>query len=300
MGEIKSTTIRLSEETIKSFREMAENQGLTQEQCLSNLLSVFEFHQAKDVLKDRKKEIEIFEEYIARIQNLYLTSLEMNLTGEEKIHKEFVEKMADKDNVILSLNKEVKDLKEKATNTTQQLKENADLLSKNESAIKSFDEILAQNKFLINKLSKENESLTAKITELTEFETKISELEESNKATLLELSVKNNKIIEKDLQINSLQDKITFLEGNLTQSKKEIDNLKEFNLEESRRVKEENSLDKLKALQDQKDNLEMFSQLKLSTEIRTLTLEKDTEINLLKNKISSLEEQLKNQEEKRG
>lgn len=293
MGEIKATTFRLSEETIKSFRETAETHGMTQEQCLANLLHVFELKEAKEVFKDRKKEIEIFEEYISRIQNLYLTSLEINLTEEERFKTEFNNDLEEKSNIIISLNKEIKSLKDKNEKLQEEILELKESLNKKETSLKVYDEMQAQNKFLINKITKDNESLSIKIKDLEEINLKSKEFEILNKDLQDKISISNNTIVEKDLYIKSIESKLEFLQSSLIQSKDEIESIKVSNKEEISKLKEEFHREKKLATDELKENLEKYYELKVSTELKFALSEKDKEIEKLKLEIKTLKEKNK-------
>lgn len=293
MGEIKATTFRLSEETIKSFRETAETHGMTQEQCLANLLHVFELKEAKEVFKDRKKEIEIFEEYISRIQNLYLTSLEINLTEEERFKTEFNNDLEEKSNIIISLNKEIKSLKDKNEKLQEEILELKESLNKKETSLKVYDEMQAQNKFLINKITKDNESLSIKIKDLEEINLKSKDFEILNKDLQDKISISNNTIVEKDLYIKSIESKLEFLQSSLIQSKDEIESIKVSNKEEISKLKEEFHREKKLATDELKENLEKYYELKVSTELKFALSEKDKEIEKLKLEIKTLKEKNK-------
>jgi hypothetical protein len=290
MAEIKATTFRLSEETIKSFRETAETHGMTQEQCLANLLHVFELKEAKEVFKDRKKEIEIFEEYISRIQNLYLTSLEINLTEEERFKTEFNKDLEEKGNIIISLNKEVKNLKDKNEKLHEQVSELKESLNKKETSLKVYDEMQAQSKFLINKITKDNESLSFKIKELEEANLKANEFEILNKDFQEKINTLSNTIIEKDLYINSIESKLEFLQSSLIQSKDEMAAIKTSNKEEISKMKDEFQREKKLAADELKESLERYYELKISTELKFSLSEKDKEIDKLNLEIKTLKE----------
>ncbi|ERK30864.1 hypothetical protein [Clostridium intestinale] len=293
MAEIKATTFRLSEETIKSFRETAEIHGMTQEQCLANLLHVFELKEAKEVFKDRKKEIEIFEEYISRIQNLYLTSLEINLTEEERFKTEFNKDLEEKGNIIISLNKEVKSLKDKNEKLHEQVSELKESLNKKETSLKVYDEMQAQNKFLINKITKDNESLSFKIKELKEANLEAKEFENLSKNLQEKINSSNNTIIEKNLYINSIKSKLDFLQSSLNQAKDEITTIKATNKEEIAKMKDEFQREKKLTADELKESLEKYYELKISTELKLSLTEKNNEIEKLKSEIKILKEKNK-------
>ncbi|MDD7793835.1 hypothetical protein [Clostridium sp. 'White wine YQ'] len=285
MADLKATTMRLSEETIKNFREVAEKEGITQEQCMASLLQVFEMQQAKSTLKDRKREIETFEEYVSRLQNLYLASLEMNVTAEEKISKELSEKLNEKNEVILSLNKEINNLKNQISEIKETNKRLEESLKEKDSVTKSTEELNAQNKFLLNQVNKENELLYSKIDELKSLEDKFSSLSLENKKLNGDFSTLSSKLTEKDIYISSLLDKISFLESNLEHSTSDIKAIRLEHKEEIQNISKVHNLDKENSLKQQKENLQEYYSRKIEMEIEHIKLIKDTEIKNLQDKL---------------
>ena len=101
MSDVKTTTMRLSEDTIKSFRTIAEQEGFTQEQCMAYLVDIFQMQSAKEIMGDRKKEIETFEDYIHKLMNLYMGSLEISINAEDKIKDKFSGDLESKNKLII-------------------------------------------------------------------------------------------------------------------------------------------------------------------------------------------------------
>ncbi|MEW8956947.1 MAG: hypothetical protein AB2369_10475, partial [Clostridium sp.] len=165
MSDIKTTTMRLSEDTIKSFRKIAENEGLTQEQCLSHLVNVFEIQNAKEIMGDRKKEIETFEDYVNKLISLFMNSLEISINAEERIRDKFLKESKDKDSLILKLNEEIMTLKEDLKKKAKDIK---DINIDKEKLLKDFEtkeELLKQNKSYIEKIEEEKTTLNKIIEE---------------------------------------------------------------------------------------------------------------------------------------
>ncbi|MEQ8153815.1 MAG: hypothetical protein ABRQ25_02830 [Clostridiaceae bacterium] len=288
MAEIKATTMRLSEDTVKGFREIAEKEGITQEQCLSNLIHVFEMQQAKTSLKDRKREIETFEEYISRLQNLYLASLEINITAEERINSELTKKLTEKNDLILSLNNDIRELKKKLDNSDEKIKELEENLKKKDVLIKTSDELNAQNKFLLNQIDKENALLYGKIDELKELEKINNELKENNIKFKQDYSALSKDSSEKDMRIRSLMDQISFAESNLNSLKADLQDVKTDHKEELRELLKQFNHEKELSLNTQKEQLDEYYSRKSEMEIQHITLIKDTEIKNLKDQLEAL------------
>ena len=87
--ELKNRSIRIDEETFSKFKEIASEHFANQNQCLNELVRVYELDLGKKMLPDRKAEIEEFETYLVQIQNAFIHSLDMNYNAESRAKIEF-------------------------------------------------------------------------------------------------------------------------------------------------------------------------------------------------------------------
>lgn len=117
--ELKNRSIRIDEDTFTKFKEIASENFANQNECLNELVKVYELDQGKKLLPDRKSEIENFEACLVQIQNAFIHSLEMNYNAEIRVRGEFEAQLEEKDLKLQSeLNKstsyyeEIKSLKE--------------------------------------------------------------------------------------------------------------------------------------------------------------------------------------------
>ncbi|MNM52459.1 hypothetical protein D3C81_635370 [compost metagenome] len=151
----------------------------------------------------------------------------------------------------------------------------------------------AQNKFIMNKITKDNESLSFKIKELEEENIKAKEYEILSKDLQEKINSSNNTIIEKNLYINSIESKLEFLQSSLTQAKDEITTIKSTNKDEISKMKDEFQREKKLTADELKESLEKYYDLKISTELKFSLSEKDNEIEKLKSEIKTLKEKNK-------
>ena len=112
-NEIKATSFRLNDEDIKKFREIADENGLNQAEMFKSVLNSFEMAKAKGLISDRSKEIETFQETINGLVGMFINSLSINQTSEERIKETLSLELNTKDKTITDLQEQKEDLKEK-------------------------------------------------------------------------------------------------------------------------------------------------------------------------------------------
>ena len=71
MAEIKATSFRVSEEDIAKFKEFAEEQGYNQAEAFKSIMQTVEMAKAKNMIKDRAKEIEVFQDTINNLMSMF-------------------------------------------------------------------------------------------------------------------------------------------------------------------------------------------------------------------------------------
>lgn len=282
MKDIKTTTMRLSEQTISDFRKIAETEGFTHEQCLSSLLNAFTMQNAKGLIKDRKKEIEIFEEYINRLQNLYLASLESNMTSEEVIREEFKNQISEKDKIIMDLNKTISDFKENQTSNKETLEELKKQVEDKNAALKAYDAVLNQNKLQITQLTKEKDSVLEKLQGLNQFIDENKELKANLKEFEIEKLKHSAALEEKEFEISRLKDQLSYSNEKYESLNTQIVELKEEYKKDIKEIKLELQAEKKESLEELRKDLERNYSANLELEKRTAILEKEQEIAILK------------------
>lgn len=102
-NEIKAVSFRLGEEEIQKFREFAEEQGMNQAEMFQALLNNFEVARAKNSFSDRAKEIETFQVTVNTLVNMFINSLSINQTSEERIRETLSSELSSKDKIIAEL-----------------------------------------------------------------------------------------------------------------------------------------------------------------------------------------------------
>lgn len=89
MGEIKQTNFRIDTDTAEVFRKFCEENGFNQAQGFDHIIQVMELNRAKTEIPDRLTEITTFEEYVKKVMESYLNSLQIAQNTEERVREEF-------------------------------------------------------------------------------------------------------------------------------------------------------------------------------------------------------------------
>ena len=110
MSEIKAVSFRLGDEEVQKFREFAEEQGLNQAEMFQALVNNFEVARAKNLISDRAKEIETFQATVNTLVGMFVNSLAVNHSSEERIREYLSVELGTKDKTITDLQERVKEL----------------------------------------------------------------------------------------------------------------------------------------------------------------------------------------------
>lgn len=264
--ELKVRSFRVDENTFTKFKEIASNEFSNQSQCLDALINLYETEEAKVVISTRELEIESFQDYLNKINKLFLTSLQLSLDAEDRVKESFARKLDAKDEAV-SILKDTKDTMK--VNLEKEKKENK--LLKNEIIeITTKNKELEENKSTLSQLANRNYDLAKK-------------LEEEN--YILKENLKKIKNIEKEyIKLEALN--IDF-EKEINELKKSLGN------QESINVKMKSEIDKLiKKDSDRQIEIKSYKAL-----IESLKKEQKLEITTLSNKLKSeYKESLKERE----
>lgn len=149
MSEIKQATFRLNDEDINAFREMTDKSGMNQAEMFQGLLNAFEMSRARNQIGDRGKEIDTFQTTVNTLMGMFLNSLAINQTSEERIRETLSLELNTKDTTIKDLQEEKKKLKEEVAALRESLDTKAKIAK------------VAENE--LEKLSKETEAITEKL-----------------------------------------------------------------------------------------------------------------------------------------
>lgn len=242
-NEIKAVSFRLAEDDIQKFREFADEQGLNQAEMFQSLMNSFEMAKAKGMITDRAKEIEVFQDTVNTLMNMFINSLAINQTSEERIRETLSLELSTKDQTIADLQSCEKNLKSKLEISDKEL--DVYLKKSNELAVKleNANKEIEQKNSIINNQQEQINTLNSIVTEYKSYKDINKELELKN----IEL---NNKITDALHSNSDLQSKIENLESIKEFYKSEVESLKNEIKEVNKNIKdiEKSHKDEIKAL----------------------------------------------------
>lgn len=229
--ELKVKSFRVTEETFDKFKKIASDEFGNQGQCLDALISLYEMENSKSTLIERKLEIESFQDYLNKINQLFLTSLQMSEDAGKRAEEEFLKKLSIKDVTIERLQKREEELilrdksfkedKKTMTKEIADLKEYIKTLEKDKSTL---SQLVSRNYDLIEKNKEEIASLTSLKPLKVENEHLNKEIDKWKEALLS----KDNNIKSLGLEINSLVEKVDFYKEKEKSYKEEVTSYKNF------------------------------------------------------------------------
>ncbi|MGL5616838.1 MAG: hypothetical protein ACRDD2_11515 [Sarcina sp.] len=254
--ELKVKSFRVDEETFSKFKDIASSEFGNQGQCLDALINLYETEQSKSSLITRQLEIESFQDYINKINRLFVTSLQMSEDAEERAKEGFFKKIEAKEEALMILKEKIK-VKEEENN---QLKEKVKFLIKEQNEFQENLKRLEENKSTLTQLANRNYDLSE------ELKKKIVSLEEEN-----------NNIKKNNLSIIKLESDLIIEKNKVEESNKKNKELeKTFNSTEEKIIKKD---EQLKKINEEKLSYQML--------LERLKTEQRKEIEILEGKYES-------------
>ena len=271
-NEIKAVSFRLGEEDVQKFREIADEQGLNQAEMFQSLMNSFEMAKAKGMITDRAKEIEVFQETVNSLVNMFINSLAINQTSEERIRETLSLELNTKDKTIADLQQYKENVKEKAKEDEEKIKELEITLRDLTSSLEKNIKELEQKSNIIANQQEQINTLNSIVTEYKQYK-------DINK----ELEIKNNELnsnLTDVLHSNSdLKSKMENLESMKEFYKAEVESLKAESKELNKNIKDMEKANKseIKAIKKEltdKFNEELTSKLEVEKIKYQLELDK--------------------------
>lgn len=154
--ELKPKSFRITDSTSEKFREISSDIGGNQEETMAKLIETYEFQSSKNLIPNKREDIEKFEKYVNVLTRLYMVSLEDNQNISEAVRADFEAMLISKDKVIADLQGQLTaavQIKEEAAMKSRAFKEEAERLN---------TEIIRQEQDLSSRIEDLQEMLTTK------------------------------------------------------------------------------------------------------------------------------------------
>lgn len=222
--ELKIKSFRVDEETFEKFKNIASSEFKGQAQCLEALINVYEMENSKASLVERKLEIESFQDYLNKINQLFLTSLQMSKDAEARFKDEYAKQLNIKNKTIEKLQNKEEELLEKIKNFEKSNKELLDLNTSLEKDKSTLTQLVSRNHDLLESNKRELKNLE----EFKKYKTENNSLNEEIKILKEELDKIKNENNKNVSEIEISNKEIDFLEKKVEELKKEVLSYKEL------------------------------------------------------------------------
>lgn len=263
-------TIRADEEIKARFKSLAESLG-NQGTALESLLNAYEMQNAKDVLTDRRTDIEDFDTHLQAISSAFLHSLEITENTTERVRAEFQRQLESKDLTISDLQERIR----QAEQAEQTAREQATAIECEMSAMsEQISMQLASLNTELDSVKKALATATEQVTDkqslLDEYRTRLEKAEQ-DVARLPELE---NIATSSQAELSTAKQEVARLTAELDKKTADFES-------EKKTLQDKAELDKQKAvLAEQQKSAEKAEQQtdkiqSLYTEIDKLRQEKD-------------------------
>lgn len=275
--ELKIKSFRVDEDTFEKFKVIASKEFGNQGQCLDALINLYEMENSKSALLERKLEIESFQDYLNKINQLFVTSLQMSKDAEGRVKEEYLRQLSTKDTTIERLQIREKENLEKVNSYKErfkQLEEEVLEFKKVNKALEldksTLSQLVTRNHELLEKNKKEIE----KINEYKIYKNENETLKKQINSMENEIFSKENQIKEVGLEVDLLKKENNFLEKKVEELRKEVDSYRV--LSEAIRKDHRKELELLESKYSKiikNDSEKLVERLNLEKELERKTLE---------------------------
>lgn len=168
MGEIKQANFRIDTESADAFRRFCDEQGYNQAQGFDHLIQVLELNRAKAGIEGRLTEITTFEEYVKKIMDAYLTSLQVAQDTEERVREDYKTDILLRDKALADSERKIIDRDEKISELTVCLQDAQKIAKESLQSAENAEKQAASATQIADEKGKVNDMLSAKLAEAEE------------------------------------------------------------------------------------------------------------------------------------
>ena len=262
MAEIKGTSLRVNEDDLKKFKEYMKEFDLTQAETFQAIINSFEMAKAKNLITDRAKEIEVFQSTVNNLTSMFISSLAINQTSEERIRESLSAELNTKDKLISNLQEDKDKYKDKIKALSTSVEEYENTINKINSNLYKSNKDNEDKTLTINNQLEQIKILNEIVAEYKEFKDTNKVLAHSNK----ELTKNNNDLVHENLdlkdKISNVKDMNKFYKEQILILEEEVRKLNAEN--NNNKDKYEKEIELLKNTQNKKiDDIKLENKMKL-------------------------------------
>ncbi|MGL4331132.1 MAG: hypothetical protein ACRCSD_11135 [Clostridium sp.] len=224
-NEIKAVSFRVIEEDIQKFREIAEQQGMNQAEMFKGLMNNFEMSRAKGQITDRAKEIEVFQETVNNLMGMFINSLAINQTSEERIREILSLELNTKDKTIADLQEYKVKSKEESKINNEKVKELEKVAKEQTTSLEKVTKELAQKNSIIDNQQDQINTLNSIVTEYKQYRDFNKELEIVNADLKTEITKEQHKNVDLESKLVNMENMRDFFANQIEELSGEIKEL---------------------------------------------------------------------------
>lgn len=237
MADLKATSFRISEEDLEKFKQFMEQEGIkTQADGFKSIMQTVEMAQAKNLIKDRAKEVEVFQDTINRLMSYYLNSLEVNQNSEERIREELSKELSTKDNTISTMYEQLQEVKVDNKCLNEDLTNAQNQIDISMQSIKDLNDNVKNLKSQLEIANRNNNNLQEQVAEYKQYKDNYKTIEKELEQLKADNTNKDNTINQLNNDNKQLNDKIKndsimseFYKNNITELKSDTKQYKVYN-----------------------------------------------------------------------
>ncbi|MGL5086056.1 MAG: hypothetical protein ACRC68_10150 [Clostridium sp.] len=281
-NEIKAVSFRLVEEDIQKFREIAEQQGMNQAEMFKGLMNNFEMAKAKGQITDRAKEIEVFQDTVNNIVSMFINSLAINQSSEERIRETLSLELNTKDKTIADLQEYKEKTKSVAKANDEKVVELEKMVKDITASLEKSIKELEQKNIIVDNQQDQINTLNSIVTEYKQYRDLNKELEIVNTDLKTEITKDQHKNVDLESKLVNMENMRDFFGNQIEELSGEIKELNQSIKEEVKAIeneyKEEIKSTELAHKQELKE-LAKATKLELSNLNKELTVAFKEELN---------------------
>lgn len=238
-NEIKAVSFRLVEEDIQKFREVAEEQGLNQAEMFQGLMNSFEMSRAKGQITDRAKEIEIFQDTVNNLMGMFINSLAINQTSEERIRETLSLELNTKDKTIADLQEYKEKMKSAAKVNDEKVVELEKMVKDLTVSLEKTTKELDQKNIIVDNQQDQINTLNSIVTEYKQYRDLNKELEIVNIDLKTEITKEQHKNVDLESKLVNMENMRDFFANQIEELSGEIKELNQSIKEEVKAIETE-------------------------------------------------------------
>ncbi|MGL5245196.1 MAG: hypothetical protein ACRC7R_08505, partial [Sarcina sp.] len=221
--ELKIKSFRVDEGIFEKFKQIALSNFGNQNQCLDALINLYEMETSKSSLIGRKLEIESFQDYLNKINQLFVTSLQLSQDAESRAKEEFLKQLSIKDTTIERLQLKEKENKIDMLENKEKLK----ILNDKVIELEKINKELEKDKSTLSQLVSRNYELIEKNKDDMEKLKSYKSYKYDNEKIKKELEEKKQNFIVLNQELSKKDSIMEVLQKELDLNKKRMEELRE-------------------------------------------------------------------------